>query len=641
MSVEEYAKAKKLGRRAFRSAADRGENPYIKALDEALKENGTGGEIRLGICEIPLSLIIGTKTKNRAGSFACNFMPILSERSEFALKWQALYESQLSEGIREAIKVYEYKNRFYVEEGNKRVSVLKYVGAAGILGDVTRIMPKRSDSKENRVYREYAEFNRVTRMFDLIFTEPGAYKKLCSFFGENLEVQWSEQSLQNLRAAFLRFSDCYDRERKLSPEARSEAFLVYLDIFGLSELLSGNLAEIREHIEKARREFLSTEEPKVALIENPPAAEQSARKEKVSLFELLFAKGTEEPFKVAFLNDKSPETSRWTYGHALGFGALSDKYGDEVELSVYNHCDTEAETEAALREAIAKGNKIIFATAGQMQPPLLAAAIEHPEIRFLNCTVNTAYKSIRTYYPRLYEAKFVLGTIAASLSQSDDIGYVADYPVYGAVANINAFAIGAQMINPRARVHLKWSNVREERWLSDFETDSIGIISGPDLKIPSKADSLFGLLQYRKEQGDYKSLAMPVIDWGRYYELLVASVLSGSFFARELTETNQAVNYFYGMSAGVVDVFCSSSIPYQTRKLVQIFKNEIAHGDVFPFFGELHSRKGSIKTDGSMLDYHQIVDMNWLNENIVGSIPEIDEFKEEAQGFVEAFGVKE
>ena len=59
------------------------------------------------------------------------------------------------EGIREPVQAFEFMNRFYVQEGNKRVSVLKYFGAASIRARVTRILPKRTGTPENRVYFEF------------------------------------------------------------------------------------------------------------------------------------------------------------------------------------------------------------------------------------------------------------------------------------------------------------------------------------------------------------------------------------------------------------------------------------------------------------------------------------------------------
>lgn len=61
----------------------------------------TQGEHPLGRVDIPLNLIVGTKTAGRQKAFASNFMPLLGENTEFGMKWATLYDSQLNEGIRE------------------------------------------------------------------------------------------------------------------------------------------------------------------------------------------------------------------------------------------------------------------------------------------------------------------------------------------------------------------------------------------------------------------------------------------------------------------------------------------------------------------------------------------------------------
>ena len=55
------------------------------------------------------------------------------------------------------------------------------------------------------------------------------------------------------------------------------------------------------------------------------------------------------------------------------------------------------------------------------------------------------YPGVRTYYSRIYEAKFLLGVIAGALAEDGRIGYVADGPIFGTPAAINAFALGAQL----------------------------------------------------------------------------------------------------------------------------------------------------------------------------------------------------
>ena len=129
MSKAEYAKARKKAQKTYRSQLLKGTYPYLQALDDIVSFAVIASEVDLGLVEIPLDAIVGTKTAGRKQACASNFMPLLDENTEFAGKWVSLYQAHIEEGIRDPIKVVEFMNRFYVVEGNKRVSVLKYVDA--------------------------------------------------------------------------------------------------------------------------------------------------------------------------------------------------------------------------------------------------------------------------------------------------------------------------------------------------------------------------------------------------------------------------------------------------------------------------------------------------------------------------------
>lgn len=142
MSVNEYMKAQKLGEKCYQAAVSKNEYPYLPVLEEIVSSSDVEGEVYLGLQNIALGHVVGTATAGRTTAFASNFMPILDYKTEFGAKWSALCDSHLEEGIRDPIKAYEYMNRFYVVEGNKRVSVLKYFGADSVPAIVTRKMPK-------------------------------------------------------------------------------------------------------------------------------------------------------------------------------------------------------------------------------------------------------------------------------------------------------------------------------------------------------------------------------------------------------------------------------------------------------------------------------------------------------------------
>ena len=143
MAIPEYSKARRLAQKAYRQDMEARRNPYLQVLDEILPLWETVGETDLGLVEIPISQIAGTKTAGRTRAFAGNFMPLLPEASEFADKWSSLYLSHLEEGIREPVIACEFLNCYYVIEGNKRVSVMKYSGAVSLPGYVTASFPRQ------------------------------------------------------------------------------------------------------------------------------------------------------------------------------------------------------------------------------------------------------------------------------------------------------------------------------------------------------------------------------------------------------------------------------------------------------------------------------------------------------------------
>ena len=140
MALKDYNKAFRYGKKEYESRLLAGRKPTLESLDEILPDEALSTE-SLGLVQIPIDQIVGTRYSGRSSAFAGNFMPILESNTEFAIKWAKLSTSHEKEGIHEPIKAWEYMNKFYVEEGNKRVSVMKFFGAISIPGTVTRILP--------------------------------------------------------------------------------------------------------------------------------------------------------------------------------------------------------------------------------------------------------------------------------------------------------------------------------------------------------------------------------------------------------------------------------------------------------------------------------------------------------------------
>ena len=133
----------------------------------------------LGIVDIPLRKVKGTYAYLRSISFARNYMPIMDVNSEFAVKWQQVYSIQCKAGLADPIKVYEYLNWYYVIEGNKRVSVLKYVDVYSYPAKVTRLIPKYDENnKDIRIYYEFMDFYKKTGINDIWMSNEKSFSEL-------------------------------------------------------------------------------------------------------------------------------------------------------------------------------------------------------------------------------------------------------------------------------------------------------------------------------------------------------------------------------------------------------------------------------------------------------------------------------
>lgn len=636
MPLYDYRDAQKKAQKEFRACTSKGEYPYLPVLEDFVSREELLHTVDLGTIQIPLEYIRGTLTGGRTQAFARNFMPLMDEDSEFAVKWKALCQSQIEEGIRDPIKVYEYMNRYYVQEGNKRVSVLKFFDADSMYAHVLRVMPNRNGSREVDLYYELVDFYQYSRVNFVEFSRPGSYAKLQNMVGKAGGEQWSEDERRSFSNAYYYFRRAYRANggEKL-PLPVGDAMLAYLKVYGYPSLLGKTAAEIKKMVAAVWEEItLQQEEEPIAVKLDPGDAEKQGG----GLLSKVLPKTQSKVMKIAFIHDRSPEASGWTYGHEMGRAQLEGAFNGEVQTSAYFNA-LEGDPLAVLEQAVEQGNKVIFTTSPRLLPSSLRAAVDHPETIILNCSLNMSHRYVRTYYARMYEAKFICGAIAGALAGGNHIGYICDYPIFGQVASINAFALGVQLTNPRVQVHLEWSSVDgHDAAVWRLGEKGIRLISAQDIaRLGTWSVGSYGL-SLTGDNGQV-NLATPLWQWGRYYEGLLREIRSKSSRS-EYQESRKALNYYWGMSSGVVELKCSDKLPESTKKLASLLCGAVCSGSCQPFRGPLYAQDGRLIIDGeSTLSAEQIIEMDWLADNIVGRIPAYDELSETAKYTVGIAGI--
>ena len=594
------------------------------------------GRVDLGVIDVPAGQIVGAKSIGRRTAFAADFMPLLSPDSEFAAKWIALCAAHLSdEGIRDPVRCYEYMGRFYVLEGNKRVSVLKSFGAASVPGYVTRIIPRWSEDEAVAVYYEFMDFYRLSGQYEVYFSHRGGFSKLQAALGYDPQHVWTDDERRRFQASWHYFKEAFD---KLGGGnigvTTADALLVWLEFYPL-----GTLKELsRQEIERSLASIMDDVKARAQAEPIEVSVDDSASAAHKSLLGRIFAAYPQsDHLNVAFVNRPDPEHSLWIASHELGRRTMERALTGQVSVKAYDLVPEE-DVDAAMDRAVSDGAEVVFTTT----PPLITAcrrlAARRPDVKVLNCSVCMPYTGVRTYYSRVYEGKFITGAIAGAVAKNDRIGYVASSPIYGVPASINAFALGAQLTNPDARIQLVWSAVSEDP-IGELRGMGVDVISNRDVPMPNMPQGDWGLSRVMPD-GSLKALASPYWDWGNFYIRLISSILHGGWDAMDYRGSGKAVNYWWGMASGAVGLMLAEDLPDGVRSLANVLTRGIIDGIFTVFHRRYRSQDGSVVSDGNRwLSPEETLHMDYLLDNVDGSIPGYDELLPMARPIIRLQGL--
>ena len=633
-AVEQYARALKAGQKYYKEAVTRGENPYPPVLDEILKNVPVAGYVELGVVNVPLDRVAGTVSAGRGAALAGNFMPLLPVQSEFGAKWVSLCDSHFEEGIREPIRCYEFMGRFYVQEGNKRCSVLKSLDAPTIQGKVTRAVPSYSGDHEVQLYYEFMRFYELSGVYGVDFRHRGSYDRLQAALGFEPDHVWTEEERRSFRAGYAHFHAAFEKGPGAGSDVPpAEALLVWLGVYSFSDIKDLTLPELTKKLTALWPDVLAQADRDTIALETEPGEGEK------SLLQRLVSIGRGNHIRIAFLYAYTPEQSAWTRSHDQGRKYLEQQLGDAVDVRVYTAPDHEYD--APMEQAIDEGAELIFATTGAMIGACRRAAAAHPGVKILNCALSQPYTGVRMYYSRIHECKFITGAIAGAMADNDVVGYVANYPIFGSIASINAFALGVRLTNPRARVHLRWSCLPGSP-AEELRERGVRVISNREAADPAYSRRGirrgFELGTYiHGEDGVLTPLVTPFWNWGKMYERIVQSIFSGAWTA---LSSDRAINYWWGMDTGVIDVEFSPALPDGVCSLGWMLKDGITHGSIQPFRTRITDQSGAVRCDGLRdLTPEEVLTMDWLCDNVEGSIPGYEEILPMSQEMVRLLGV--
>ena len=159
-----------------------------------------------------------------------------------------------------------------------------------------------------------------------------------------------------------------------------------------------------------------------------------------------------DPLKVGFVYLGPVGDFGWTYQHDESRREAVAHFGDKIKTTFVESVAEGPDSEKVMNDLANSGHKLIFATSFGYMNYVLNSAKKHTNVFYEHSTGYKRAANVSSYNLRFYKSRFVQGVIAGKLFKAGLAGYVGSMPVPEVIQGLNAFMLGMQSGNPKARM---------------------------------------------------------------------------------------------------------------------------------------------------------------------------------------------
>jgi basic membrane protein A len=331
------------------------------------------------------------------------------------------------------------------------------------------------------------------------------------------------------------------------------------------------------------------------------------------------------PLKIGFVYLGPVGDAGWTFSHDAARKAIEERFGSRVVVTVVHSVSEGADAERVLRDLVAQGNRLIFATSFGYMEAVLRVAADHPEVKFEHATGFRTASNVSTYDTRSYEPAYLAGLVAGGMTRSGLLGVVGALPAPAVLNGINAFALGARAVNAAARIRVVWVNA----WFDPpRETEAaLGLLNqGADILMlttdsPAALQAAerqgrrgFGLSSDMGRFAPQAHLGSIVNNWAPYCTRAVGDMLN---------ERWVSTRSWWGLADGAVDlVGVPKDVPPAIRARVDEVRKGLRDGSFAIWRGPLQdNRDNEVLHAGEVADDAFLRQMNFYVKGVEGRVP--------------------
>ena len=339
------------------------------------------------------------------------------------------------------------------------------------------------------------------------------------------------------------------------------------------------------------------------------------------------ARSEQDPFKVAFIYPGPVNDGGWSQAHDRGRLAVEKALGDKVETTYKDKVFSNAQAPQIVAGLVRQGYDMIFGcTYGMFENGVNGQLWKkYPDVLFEQATGLQIKKNQSEYFGAGEDTIYLSGMAAGAATKKGLIGYIVPFGIPEVVRHINAFALGAQVMRPDARVRIIWTNA----WFSPPKetaaakaliaagVDVLGQnVDSPAAGVVAEANGIpwVGYDSDARKTAPKQWLTAAVYNWGPYYVRRVKAAMNGTW----------KPGFYYGT---IKDGFTSLApfgpkVTAKTRAAIIAKQKAIVSGKFNVFTGPLYDQTGKLvvpkgKTLKVVPDLYA---MQWLAKGVIGKV---------------------
>ncbi|MGJ7503601.1 BMP family ABC transporter substrate-binding protein [Variovorax sp. ZT5P49] len=346
---------------------------------------------------------------------------------------------------------------------------------------------------------------------------------------------------------------------------------------------------------------------------------------------LASAQAKPKPLTVGVIYVGARDDYGYNQAHAMAAAEIKKLPGIKV-VEEENVPETAAVQKTMAGMISQDGAGLLFPTSfGYFDPHILAVAPKNPDVRFSHCgglwTEGKHPKNVGSFFGYIDECQYLNGVIAAHMTKSNKIAFVAAKPIPQVLRNINAFTLGARSVKPNITCSViftgDWSMAVKEaeatNSLADQGCDVFTMhVDGPKVVVETAAKRGKMVCGYHASQA---KLAPNAYLTGAEWNWLTAYKT-----AIEAAQTGKPHPNFLrgGLKEGYVKMSAyGPMVPDAAKKQADDIKAKMIAGTFDIFKDGIKDNKGAVVVPaGKVLKQTdlELEKMNYLVEGVVGQV---------------------